>query len=47
MLHFEMYSGRLNGALTQNGNKYQRRPDLMDPSGHLTDWEKEKFGRSY
>ncbi|WP_426956668.1 M23 family metallopeptidase [Muricoccus radiodurans] len=36
MLHFEMYTGKATGRLTQQGkNKYQRREDLMDPTGHL------------
>lgn len=47
MLHFEMYSGTKTGSLTQSGNKYNRRADLMDPSPLLTTWEKEKFGISY
>jgi len=47
MLHFEMYSGTATGALTQSGNKYSRRKDLMDPSADLAVWEKNKFGQSY
>lgn len=48
MLHFEMYTGKLRGALSQrNGTKYQRRKDLMDPSAILTQLEKQKFGESW
>lgn len=47
MLHFELYSGTSSGSLTQSGNKFQRRRDLMDPSALLTEWEKAKFGTSY
>lgn len=47
MLHFEMYSGTASGALSQGGNKFNRRLDLIDPSSYLTDWEKQKFGTSY
>lgn len=48
MLHFEMYTGKATGTLTQRkGSKYQRRKDLMDPSALLTTWEKQKFGQSY
>ncbi len=36
MLHFEMYSGSLSGALTVRSNPpYQRRSDLNDPTGSL------------
>ena len=47
MLHFELYTGTLSGALTQSGNGYQRRKDLMDPTNLLMDWEKAKFGQSH
>lgn len=47
MLHFEMYSGTGSGALTQSGNKFNRRSDLIDPTAFLRDWEKSKFGKSY
>lgn len=47
MLHFEMYSGTATGALTQGGNKFNRRKDLIDPTSYLTGWEKAKFGTSY
>ncbi len=47
MLHFEMYSGTATGSLTQSGNKFQRRKDLLDPSADLTHWEKLKFGQAY
>lgn len=47
MLHFELYSGTLTGSLTQSGNGYQRRKDLIDPTNLLMDWEKAKFGQSH
>lgn len=47
MLHFELYSGSLTGSLTQGGNGYQRRQDLIDPTNLLMDWEKAKFGQSH
>lgn len=47
MLHFEMYSGKASGPLSQGGNKFQRRSDLMDPSALVTQWEKAQFGVSY
>lgn len=47
MLHFEMYSGKATGPLSQGGNKFQRRSDLIDPSASVTQWEKAQFGVSY
>lgn len=47
MLHFEMYSGSSTGPLTQTGNRYNRRTDLLDPTTALTSWEKTQFGVSY
>jgi len=47
MLHFELYSGTASGSLTQSGNSFNRRKDLLDPSQLLTEWEKIKFGTSY
>lgn len=47
MLHFELYSGTGSGALSQSGNKFHRRSDLIDPTAFLRDWEKSKFGKSY
>jgi murein DD-endopeptidase MepM/ murein hydrolase activator NlpD len=47
MLHFEMYRGDAGGNLTQKnnktynyveGNKYQRRADLLDPTPYLQEW---------
>lgn len=36
MLHFEMYSGKASGALTNRANKpFMRRSDLMDPTFYL------------
>lgn len=39
MLHFEMYKGDKKGPLSVDGNKYQRRSDLMDPTFYLQKWE--------
>lgn len=47
MLHFEMYSGKANGSLTQSGNAFSRRKDLIDPTRSLQTWEKQVFGVSY
>ncbi len=47
MLHFEMYSGSGSGALSQSGNDFQRRSDLMDPTEDLATWEQKMFGVSY
>jgi len=45
MLHFELFSGRATGSLTQRWRHgFQRRSDLMDPTPYLTKWETEKFG---
>ena len=35
MLHFEMYKGTVNGALTTGSGPYRRRSDLMDPTAFL------------
>lgn len=35
MLHLELYSGSGNRNLTQAGNKYKRRSDLIDPTAYL------------
>lgn len=35
MLHLEIYSGTESGKLTQAGNKYKRRNDLIDPTPYL------------
>lgn len=35
MLHLEMYKGTESGALTQSGNKFKRRSDLVDPAPYL------------
>lgn len=32
MLHLELYSGQGKGRLTQQGNAYRRRSDLVDPT---------------
>lgn len=47
MLHFEFYAGTASGALSQSGNSFRRRKDLLDPTDYLTEWEKAKFGQSY
>ena len=48
MLHFELYSGKLKGPLTEigvdnNGIKYNRRRDLLNPTKYLLEWQNEKF----
>ena len=35
MLHFEMYSGKGSGKLTQGTGEYRRRSDLVDPTSFL------------
>jgi len=35
MLHLEMYSGAVQGDLTQTGRPYDRREDLIDPTPYL------------
>lgn len=35
MLHLEMYKGTTSGLLTQTGNIYKRRSDLIDPTEYL------------
>jgi len=47
MLHFELYAGTASGSLSQSGNPFQRRKDLIDPTKLLSEWEKAKFGISY
>lgn len=47
MLHFELYSGTASGSLSQKGNAFQRRKDLIDPTSLLSEWERIKFGKSY
>lgn len=48
MMHFELYSGRENGPLSQPWRRgFQRRGDLMDPTPYLLRWEKSKFGSSW
>lgn len=41
MLHFELYSGKGSGRLSQRdaGNKYKRRWDLLNPTKYLKKWE--------
>ncbi|WP_417336259.1 M23 family metallopeptidase [Halobacteriovorax marinus] len=43
MLHFELFDGSGRGSLSQKGNKFQRRSDLMDPTHYLQKWESGKF----
>lgn len=48
MLHFELYSGNVKGALTQLKRAgFQRRSDLLDPTNHLIKWEQAKFGKHW
>lgn len=44
MLHFELYSGKAEGDLTQRYSKlgYQRRSDLMNPTSYLLKWESKR-----
>lgn len=35
MLHFEMYKNTVTGKLTQPGNAFRRRSDLVDPTNFL------------
>jgi murein DD-endopeptidase MepM/ murein hydrolase activator NlpD len=35
MLHFELYTGQGKGRLTQPGNDFHRRSDLVDPTAFL------------
>lgn len=41
MLHFELYSGKVTGDLTQPDSKlgYKRRSDLLNPTRYLQKWE--------
>lgn len=42
MVHFEMYSGRGRGRLTDPSRPpFMRRSDLMDPTGQLDAWARE------
>ena len=43
MLHFELFKGTKSGSLSQKGNKFQRRSDLLDPTHYLQKWESGKF----
>jgi murein DD-endopeptidase MepM/ murein hydrolase activator NlpD len=43
MLHFELFEGSKTGSLSQSGNRYQRRSDLMDPTTYLHKWENANF----
>jgi murein DD-endopeptidase MepM/ murein hydrolase activator NlpD len=45
MLHFELYTGKKTGSLSQRGkgNKYHRRSDLVDPTKYLLRWEQESL----
>ncbi|MEK7358107.1 MAG: peptidoglycan DD-metalloendopeptidase family protein [Bdellovibrionota bacterium] len=38
MLHFELYTGGGHGKLSQKGNKYSRRSDIIDPTRYLQKW---------
>lgn len=46
MLHFELYSGKRTGSLSDKSSsatRYQRRRDLLDPTPYLIKWEDGKF----
>lgn len=44
MLHFELYSDKVQGPLTQvNVGQYWRRSDLMNPTPHLKKWQDMTF----
>lgn len=43
MLHFELFKGTGKGSLSQQGNKFRRRSDLLDPTYYLQKWESGKF----
>lgn len=48
MLHFELYSGKAKGRLTQDDDAgFERRSDLMNPTPYLQKWEHAAFGTSY
>ena len=38
MLHFEIYSNKASGALTNSSKPYYRRSDLLDCTPHLMKW---------
>ena len=41
MVHFEMYTGKAKGELTQPTGAFKRRSDLMDPTSQLDTWAME------
>jgi murein DD-endopeptidase MepM/ murein hydrolase activator NlpD len=41
MIHFEMYTGKGRGELTQPRGPFRRRSDLMDPTEQLDKWATE------
>lgn len=43
MLHFELYSGKRRGSLSQRRGRYRRRADLLNPTRYLLRWQKLKF----
>ena len=46
MLHFELYSGKATGSLTQRkANKFERRSDLLNPTKYLLQWETNTFSK--
>ncbi|MGZ3805620.1 MAG: M23 family metallopeptidase [Pseudobdellovibrionaceae bacterium] len=48
MLHFELFKGSSHGSLTRHRvPPFDRRSDVMDPTGLLRQWEKTQFGKSY
>ena len=38
MVHFELYTGKKEGGLTQRVNRYERRADVIDPTTYLQKW---------
>ena len=46
MIHFELYSGKATGPLTERGRlPYQRRRDLLNPSDLIDRLSRASFGR--
>lgn len=41
MIHFEMFSKKATGELTNNSSPYNRRSDLIDPTPFLDQWSME------
>lgn len=43
MLHFELYAGTMKGPIRSNGNRFQRRADLINPTQYLLQMEERSF----